>query len=70
VETGWWRHRRRILPLRKIQSIDINENFWSRAFGICTLRLGVAGGGGLSDHHMPALSRLEAESLRATLLAR
>jgi putative membrane protein len=70
VETGWWRHRRRILPLRKIQSIDINENFWSRAFGICTLRLGVAGGGGLSDHHVPALSRLEAESLRATLLAR
>jgi len=70
VETGWWRHRRRILPLRKIQSIDLAENFWSRAFGICTLRLGVAGGGGFSDHHVPALSRAEAESLRAHLLAR
>ena len=70
VETGWWRHRRRILPLRKIQSIDLAENFWSRTFGICTLRLGVAGGGGLSDHHVPALSRPEAESLRARLLAR
>ncbi|MGH6707050.1 MAG: PH domain-containing protein [Sphingomicrobium sp.] len=70
VETGWWRHRRRILPLRKIQSVDLAESFWSRAFGICTLRLGVAGGGGFSDHHVPALSRHEAESLRARLLAR
>jgi len=70
VETGWWRHRRRILPVRKIQSVDLTENFWSRAFGICTLRLGVAGGGGFADHHVPALSREEAGSLRARLLAR
>ena len=70
VATGWWRHRRRILPLPKIQSVDLSESFWSRAFGICTLRLGVAGGGGLSDHHVPALTRGEAQSLRARLLAR
>jgi len=69
VETGWWRHRRRILPLRKIQSIDLAESFWGRAFGICTLRLGVAGGGGFADHHVPALSREEAQSLRARLLS-
>jgi len=69
VATGWWRHRRRILPLRKIQSIDLAENFWSRAFGICTLRLGVAGGGGLSDHHVPALSQEQARWLRERLLA-
>ena len=68
VETGWWRHRRRILPLHKIQSIDLTENFWSRAFGICTLRLGVAGGGGFADHHVPALSREEAQLLRSRLL--
>jgi putative membrane protein len=69
VETGWWRHRRRILPMRKIQSVDLAENFWSRTFGICTMRLGVAGGGGFSDHHVPALSREEAQSLRSRLLA-
>jgi membrane protein YdbS with pleckstrin-like domain len=55
--------------MRKIQSVDLAENFWSRAFGICTLRLGVAGGGGFADHHVPALSREEAQSLRAKLLA-
>lgn len=69
VERGWWRHRRSIVPARKIQSIDIAESWWSRLFGICTLRLGVAGGSGFSDHHVPALSRRQAEALRARLLA-
>ena len=69
VETGWWRHRRNIVPTRKIQSIDLAESWWSRLFGICTLRLGVAGGSGFSDHRVPALTRTEAETLRAELLA-
>ena len=69
VETGWWRHRRTILPLGKIQSIDLAESFWSRAFGICTLRLGVAGGSGFSDHHVPALTRMEAARLRGELVS-
>jgi len=69
IETGWWRHRRAMIPVRKIQSIDLSENFWSRAFDICTLRLGVAGGSGFSDHHIPALSRIEAEALRSELLS-
>jgi putative membrane protein len=69
IETGWWRHRRSIIPTARIQSIDIAENLWSRSFGICTLRLGVAGGSGFSDHHVPALSRADAEALRQDLLS-
>jgi putative membrane protein len=69
VETGWWRHRRNIVPTRKIQSIDLHESWWTRLFGICTLRLGVAGGSGFSDHRIPALTRAEAEVLRGALLA-
>lgn len=69
IETGWWRHRRSIVPLCKIQSIDIAESWWSRLFGICTLRLGVAGGSGFSDHHVPALTRRQANALRAELLS-
>ncbi|HTK58076.1 MAG TPA: PH domain-containing protein [Sphingomicrobium sp.] len=69
VETGWWRHRRNIVPARKIQSVDLNESWWSRLFGICSLRLGVAGGSGFSNHHVPALTRPQAEALRAELLA-
>ena len=69
IETGWWRHRRSMIPMRKIQSVDLAESFWNRTFGICTLRLGVAGGSGFSDHHVPALTRAEAEALRAELLS-
>jgi len=69
VETGWWRHRRSIVPRVKIQSLDISESWWTRLFGICTLRLGVAGGSGFSDHHVPALTRVEAETLRTELLS-
>ena len=69
VERGWWRHRRNIVPRAKIQSIDLAESWWSRLFGICTLRLGIAGGSGFSDHHVPALTRAEAEALRVELLA-
>ncbi len=69
VEQGWWRRHRSILPTRNIQSIDLAQSFWSRAFGICTLRLGVAGGGGFSLHHVPALRRLDGEQLRTELIA-
>ncbi len=69
VETGWWRRRRSIVPLRKIQSVDLSQSFWSRVFGICALRLGVAGGSGFSAHEIPALSRDDAQTLRARLIA-
>jgi len=69
VETGWWRRRRNIVPVRKIQSIDLTESWWTRLFGICTLRLGIAGGSGFSNHRVPALTRSQAEALRAELLA-
>lgn len=68
IESGWWRRRRAIVPTRKVQSVELGESFWSRAFGICTLRLGVAGGGGFSAHVVPALSRADAETLRVQLL--
>ena len=69
VETGWWRHHRNIVPIRKIQSVDLSESWWTRLFGICSLRLGVAGGTGFANHHVPALTRAAAEALRAELLA-
>ncbi len=68
IDTGWWRQRRAIVPTRKIQTIDLTESFWSRAFGVCALRLGVAGGSGFAAHHIPALTRADAEALRALLV--
>lgn len=63
TEGGWWRHRREIIPLAKIQSLDLDENFWTRWFGICSIRLGIAGGRA-TGHVIPALTRDQAHRLR------
>lgn len=67
--TGWWRRRTVILPLAKIQSIDLTESFVTRWFGTSNLAFGVAGGSGFSAHVIPALPRETARALRRQLLA-
>jgi putative membrane protein len=68
VRTGWWRRRTTILPLSKIQSIDLRESFISRWFGTSSLQFGVAGGNALSAHSIPAIPRGRARELRDELL--
>lgn len=69
IDSGWWRQRRAIIPLRRIQSIDLAESVWTRAFRFCRLRLGIAGGTILAGYTIDALARDDAETLRARLLA-
>jgi putative membrane protein len=68
IDSGWWRQRRSIIPLGRIQSIDLAESFWTRAFRFCRLRLGIAGGTLLAGYSIDALDRAEAEALRDRLL--
>ncbi len=68
MRSGWWRRRTVILPLDKIQSIDLTESFISRLFGVAGLGFGVAGGSGFSAHAIPALPRKTARELREQLL--
>jgi putative membrane protein len=68
IRRGWWRRRIVILPRARIQSIDLTESFISRWFGVSGLAFGVAGGGGFSDHAIPALPRETARALRSQLL--
>lgn len=70
IDSGWWRQRRAIIPVARIQTIDLAESFWTRAFRFCRLRLGIAGGTILAGYSVDALGRAEAEGLRARLLAR
>ena len=69
IDEGWWRQRRAIIPIAKIQSIDLTENGWTRLFGFARLKLGIAGGTMLSAFQVEALSRPDAEALRDRLLA-
>jgi putative membrane protein len=70
IRTGWWRRRTLILPVRKIQSIDLMSNFISRRFGTASLAFGVAGGSGFSAHQIPAVDEEKARGLRDQLLSR
>lgn len=67
TRSGWWRRRLTILPLAKIQSVDLTENFIGRWFGIAALRFGVAGGGA-GGHIIPAIPSATARQLRKELL--
>ncbi len=68
VKGGWWKRRTILLPLGRIQSIDIQESFVSRWFGICSMLFGVAGGSGFASHRIPALPRETARKLRRELI--
>ena len=68
IRRGWWRRTLLILPVRKIQSIDMKQSFITRLFGISSLQFGVAGGSGLSSHSIPAMPEEKARELRARLL--
>ncbi len=68
IRSGWWRRRILILPIRRIQSIDLSQSFIGRWFGIAGITFGVAGGTGLSIHRIPALSEEAARNLRGQLL--
>jgi putative membrane protein len=66
VRSGWWRRRMLVLPVRRIQSIDLAQSFVGRWFGIVSLGFGVAGGS--SAHVIPALADHTARALRSRLL--
>lgn len=68
VRTGWWRRRTLILPIGKIQSMDLSQSFIGRWFGTASLTFGIAGGSGTQVNTIPALQAIKARQLRDQLL--
>lgn len=68
VRTGWWRRRTLILPIVKIQSMDLSQSFIGRWFGTASLTFGIAGGSGTQVNTIPALQEIKARQLRDQLL--
>lgn len=60
--------RRRVIPLARIQSVDIVQKLRHRIFGVVELRIEVAGGSG-TEAALVALTPQEAERIRTRLLA-
>ena len=70
IRTGWWRRRTLVLPVVRIQSIDLAQSFVARWFGTAALTFGIAGGGSMQVNSIPALPREIARDLRQQLLSR
>ena len=70
IRTGWWRRRTLILPIAKIQSMDLGQSFVARWFGTVALTFGIAGGGAMQVNSIPALPKESARDLRRQLLSR
>lgn len=68
VHDGFWRRRLTILPVRKVQSVDVTQNFIYRRFGLANVVVGVAGGFGVVPLAVKAIPADEAMALRETLL--
>jgi putative membrane protein len=68
LRSGWWQRRTTVLPLGRIQSVQLRESFVSRSFGIAALHFGVAGGTVLAAHSIPAIPSHDARILRDRLL--
>lgn len=68
ITHGWWKRRHLILPVRNIQSIDIDYGPLYRMAGLASVRFGVAGQGGLEPYTISALPLATAYALRARLM--
>lgn len=68
VHSGVWNQRLVVLPLDRIQSIDIHRGPIDRLFGVTTMTFGVAGGRGFTRHQIHAIPEADAHALRGDLL--
>lgn len=69
VESGLLARSQQTVPTERIQQVTISSKLRHRVFGVVSLRVEVAGGGGDSGVELEALDRGEAAALRSALLA-
>jgi putative membrane protein len=68
IEQGLIRRERRVIPLERIQSVDLVRRVTHRLFGVVAVQVEAIGGGG-TEGQLDALSPKQAERLRHALLA-
>jgi putative membrane protein len=68
LDSGVWRREHRVIPLARIQNIDLKQSVLQRMLGVAELQVETAGGES-SEAALSVLGLQEAEALRAHLLA-
>lgn len=69
IESGFVSRVRRVLPLARIQSVEVIQGLVHRLFSVVELRAEAIGGGNEGEARLAALNPAEAEALRERLLA-
>src|SRR5690606_38327518 len=69
LDSGVFSRRRRIIPLARIQNVDVSEKPLERLCGVASLLIETAGGK-KTEGVLSVLSRADADALRAILLER
>lgn len=69
VARGWWTQVHTVVPVSRVQHIDVRQSLVERRCGVATLALHTAG----TEHArvtLPGIAREEAESIRDAIRAR
>lgn len=69
VRSGWWRRKFTILPLRKIQTIDVSQSPLDHPLDLATITIGIAGGSATAPLRIIAIPVQSAMDLRTWLFA-
>jgi putative membrane protein len=70
IEEGVLGRKLRVVPVDRIQQVDIRRRLVHRLLGVASLRVETGGGTGGSEVELDVLSLAQASALRETLLAR
>jgi len=68
VRTGWWRRKLTIVPLRKIQTVDVDQSPLDHPLELATVTIGVAGGSALAPLKIMDVGIEKAKVLRSQLI--
>lgn len=68
VRRGWWRRKLTILPVRKIQTVDIGQSPLDHPLGLASVTVGIAGGSSMAPLTISAIPLTAAAALREKLI--
>ena len=68
VRAGWWWRRLAIVPLRKIQTVDVSQSPFDHPLDLATLTIGIAGGSTIRPVMIQDIGFAQAMALRQQLI--
>ncbi|WP_417620955.1 PH domain-containing protein [Parasphingorhabdus sp.] len=69
VRSGWWRRKLTILPLRKVQSVEVSQSPLDHPLDLATVTIGIAGGSAITPLKIMDIPFQSAMLLRTRLFA-